>query len=201
MNIREGYIKFSYQWKQIDCNIPDKCYNELNKRRDKLYNLNLIGAYENGIGFGNISMRIPGSNKFYISSSGTGKYKKLLPKHYALVTGFNFNENSINCTGLHPASSESLTHAAVYESLYEVNAVVHIHHLKLWKKLKNKFPTTNPLIEYGTSDMAFEIVRIIQTNENQIVVMGGHKEGILSFGEDLPEAVEVLFSHYNQLKC
>jgi len=196
MNIKEGYIKFSCKWNKRICNISDMYFHVLNLNRNRLYNLNLIGMCENGIGFGNISMRIPNSNDFYITGSSTGKYSKLSKKHFSLVTDFDFNRNFVDCTGQFKASSESLTHAAVYVSSPKINAVVHVHHFNLWKKLKDKIPTTNPAVAYGTPEMAYEIMRIIQKNETEIVIMGGHEEGILTFGEDLPKAVEVLLSHY-----
>ena len=35
--------------------------------------MDLIGAYENGVGFGNISMRIKGGHQFVITGSATGE--------------------------------------------------------------------------------------------------------------------------------
>jgi L-ribulose-5-phosphate 4-epimerase len=77
----------------------------------------------------------------------------------------------------------------------DINAVLHIHHLQLWKKLLDTFPATNSNIEYGTPAMAREIVRLFkETNlaEQKIFAMAGHEEGIVSFGKDLNEAGQII---------
>jgi ribulose-5-phosphate 4-epimerase/fuculose-1-phosphate aldolase len=88
-----------------------------------------------------------------------------------------------------------LTHAAIYEASPKINGVIHIHNLQAWEKYKNKLPTTNENIEYGTPEMATEIFRLFrETNaiEEKIIIMGGHKEGIIVFGENLEEAGDKL---------
>jgi ribulose-5-phosphate 4-epimerase/fuculose-1-phosphate aldolase len=116
------------------------------------------------------------------------------------VLDYDIEKNYVKCTGKVKASSESLTHAAVYESDPAVQAVIHTHHDRMWKMLKNKLPTTDPQVEFGTPEMAHEIKRLMQQKEvriEKIIVMGGHKEGIITFGRDLDEAGEVLLKYYN----
>ena len=157
----EGYIKFDCTW--IEAEWPDKTIiNELNTWRQKLYNKQLIGAYDDGIGYGNISCRMS-DDTFLISGTATGNLKQLTDKHYTRVNGFDIANNSITCRGPIKASSESLTHAIIYASLPEVKAVVHIHNNSLWQKLRNKVPTTNPQVAYGTPEMANEISRLLET--------------------------------------
>jgi hypothetical protein len=69
---------------------------------------------------------------------------------------------------------------------------VHIHSRKLWEKYLDVLPTTNKGVQYGTPEMAIEIMRVIKIEETQIkkvIVMGGHFEGIISFGKTVEEAV------------
>ncbi len=195
--IDEGYIKFNCTWLK-DLPLPEKKLIELNKWRQKLYKLGLIGAYANGIGFGNISIRAS-KNSFIITGSATGHLPELTPNHYVLVTAYNLTKNSLTCQGPIKASSESLSHAVIYECLPETNCVIHIHNLKLWQELFNKAPTTDKKITYGTPEMAEEIKKLFKEtdiNKKKLLVMGGHEEGIISFGKDLQEAGHILLKNF-----
>jgi L-ribulose-5-phosphate 4-epimerase len=189
--MKDGYIKFTCNWMKKPININN--LSELNKWRNKLYKLELIGAYDNGIGFGNMSTRLK-NNSFIITGSATGNLKRLTKKHYSLVKDFNIKNNFLTCSGETKASSESLSHAIIYENYLKVNAVIHIHNLKLWNKLKNKFPTTDKKAKYGTPEMAFEIKKLLKKNKNQVIIMGGHKEGILAFGKNIEEAGNIILN-------
>jgi len=150
--IDEGYIKFNINWKEKELDFSLSDFYKLNFCRDKLFSLSLIGAYPNGIGFGNVSIRTIG-NEFIISGSATGNIKQLFKKDYSLVKDYNIKKNIIYCEGLTKASSESLSHAAVYESNPEIKAVIHIHNLGMWNKYKNNLPTTNEKAEFGTQKL------------------------------------------------
>jgi len=198
----DGYIKFQCDLEKTGVKIPDEIFKEINKWREKMYSLNLIGAYENGVGFGNISVKIPGTSMFYVSGSATGNFKTTGPEHYVLVTAYNFNRNSLKCSGPLPASSESLSHAAMYEADERIRAVIHIHHLGMWEKGINKYPTTNPEYSFGTPEIALDIAGLLKdetTRENGIIIMGGHKEGILFFGKSLEETGKISLKYYKKL--
>jgi len=193
----EGYIKFKCNWIKTSSILPKKLL-EINKWRNKLYDLGLIGVYDNGVGFGNISIRLL-KDTFMITGSATGNLRRLNENHYSLVNECNFMKNSLVCKGPVKASSESLSHAIIYECSAETNAVIHIHNLKMWEKFVDKLPTTNRDVTYGTPEMANEIKRLFtesDINNKKILVMGGHKEGIISFGKDLNEAGNILLSKY-----
>ena len=193
----EGYIKFKCNW-IISENEEDII--EINKWRQKLFDLNLIGAYDNGIGFGNISVKL--SDGFLITGSATGNIKELGKEHYVKVIDFDYKENTVDCIGPIKASSESLTHAAVYESDLSIKAVIHIHNKELWDKLINKVPTTSEKAEYGTIEIADEIKRLFKetdVRDKKIIAMAGHEEGIISFGKDLEEAGKVILEYFNEI--
>ena len=193
--MEEGYIKFNCKRIPSD-DIPlDKVVN-LNVWRKIMYDKGLIGMYPDGIGFGNISIRCD-ENSFLISGTATGGIPDLDKSHYALVTDYNLQTNSLICKGPINASSESLTHALIYESSPSTNAVIHIHNLDLWKRLMHKVPTSNEQVPYGTPEMANEIKRLFIETElkrEKIIVMGGHEEGIICFGRNLEEAANVLLN-------
>ncbi|MBI2004080.1 class II aldolase/adducin family protein [Candidatus Pacearchaeota archaeon] len=196
----EGYIKFNCEWiKDKPCLINKLV--EINKWRDKLYTLGFIGAYDNGIGFGNLSIRFK-KNNFIITGSATGNLHTLNETHYVLVNKYDFTKNSLTCKGPIKASSESLSHAMIYECSSDANAVLHIHNIDMWERFIDKLPTTNKDISYGTPAMAKEIKRLFiesNVNDEKIFVMGGHKEGIISFGKTLNEAGNILLSKFRML--
>ena len=95
------------------------------------------------------------------------------------------------CEGLILASSESLSHAAIFEADKEINAVIHIHNMEMWKTGLNKYPTTLAEYSFGTPEIALNIGELLEEDsirKNGIIIMGGHSEGILFFGKDLDEA-------------
>ena len=174
-------IKFNCDWIKTEITYD---ITEINKYRSLLYKKKLIGF--NNIGYGNISIRT--ENGFLISGSTTGKFPILTIEHYTEVIELDFEKNYIICRGPIKASSESLSHAALYTNP-KVNAVIHIHNLELWNKLIDKVPTTSENSEYGTPELAYEIMKLKSEN---IIAMGGHKEGILTFGNKFKDAYEAL---------
>lgn len=192
--IDEGYIKYQCHWLNRASIVAEDIV-ELNRWRDQLYQLGLIGRYDNGIGFGNLSWRLPQSNDFIISGTQTGGIAELKPEHYTKVIDFDWQNNYVSCEGLIRASSETLTHAAIYTALPQVQTVIHVHDRLLWQQLLNRYPTTDPNCAYGTPEMAREIIRLCQqpaTQAQQIIVMSGHEEGIITFGATLAESAKIL---------
>ncbi|AFM13064.1 class II aldolase/adducin family protein [Turneriella parva] len=159
--------------------------------RDRLFARGLIGVYPDGIGFGNVSARIPKTGHFFITGTQTGHLPKLRAEHIARVTGYSIAENRVECRGPVQASSESLTHAAVYELEPTIGAVIHIHQRELWRRALQHLPTTNASIPYGTPAMAREMQRLYkETNLKEVraLVMAGHEEGCITFGANLAQA-------------
>lgn len=197
----QGAVKFNCHWTQSGPVISDEQYEIINYWREVLFNMDLIGAYENGVGFGNLSMRNGSGNQFVITGSATGEIPELEPGHYVKVNSFNIDDNAVQCIGPLKASSESLTHAAIYSADSGTNAVIHVHSYELWSELIHKVPTTNPAMDYGTTGLAKDIGRLFSESdvfEKRIIVMAGDRAGILTFGQDLDEAVGVLMQYLNK---
>jgi L-ribulose-5-phosphate 4-epimerase len=168
---------------------------ELNAYRRKLLQLRLIGVDANGIGFGNLSIRDGTTKNFYITGSATGGKPELTLSDCARVVAYDFERNWVRYEGSAIASSESLTHAAVYESDTNAGATIHCHDSKLWAALLNQAPTSSNTVEYGTPEMAYEVLRLCNVTEvkrRKILVMAGHEGGIVAFGRDLEKAFAVL---------
>lgn len=195
--IGEGYIKFNCIRTNENISIPSETFDELSVWRQKMFENGLIGVYPDGIGYGNISVRAADGG-FYISGTATGSLAVLSQEHYALVNTWQTELNSLTCTGRINASAESLSHAAIYDSLPRAGAVIHIHHRQMWEKYINRVPTTRAAVCYGTPEMAFEIRKIVQnlnSGQDAILVMGGHEDGILAWGETLAQAGEIILKY------
>jgi L-ribulose-5-phosphate 4-epimerase len=168
---------------------------ELNACRRKFLELRLIGVDANGVGFGNLSVRDGATNNFYITGSATGGKTELTLADCARVVAYDFGKNWLRYEGSSIPSSESLTHAAVYESDSTAGSVIHCHDSTLWTALLNHAPTSSKAVEYGTPAMASEVARLFKITDVQsrkILVMAGHEGGIVAFGKDLEEAFAVL---------
>ena len=168
---------------------------ELNAYRRKLLDLHLIGVDANGVGFGNLSVRDGATDNFYITGSATAGIQELTLAHCTKVVVCDFARNQVRYEGSAMPSSESLTHAAIYESDATAGAIVHCHCSRLWTAVWNEAPATSKAAEYGTPEMAYDIMQLFTRTNAQtrkIVVMAGHEGGILTFGKDLEEAFAVL---------
>jgi L-ribulose-5-phosphate 4-epimerase len=179
----KGYIQFHCDW--TAAGPPEgPLVLALANWRDRLYRLGLIGVYPDGVGFGNVSGRRSGGG-FVISGTATGGVSSLGPEHFAEVTGYDIAANTLACRGPVRASSESLSHAGVYEADPTAGAVFHVHHLGLWKHFYGRLPTTVPTAEAGTPEMAWAIAKLLadpSVRARGVFVMGGHREGLMAFG-------------------
>jgi L-ribulose-5-phosphate 4-epimerase len=189
-----GYVKYRCEHRILP---PEEFsgFEELNRVRSRLRAMGFIGRYANGIGFGNVSIRAGASNEFFVSGTMTGGLEELIPAHYTKVVAWDFLRNWVQCEGPIQASSESMTHAAIYEQDAAARAVLHVHELELWKRLLHRVPTTRKDVEYGTPEMAAEMGRLFRESdvrERRILAMAGHEEGIFVFGGTPEEAFGVL---------
>ena len=200
MTIDEGYIKYQSRWSPGLAADVDTALT-LERSRRLLFAANLIGHYEDlNIGYGNISVRHTQPGQFLISGTQTGYLNRTSEQHYSLVIHYDIAKNEVSCTGPVQASSEAMTHAAIYELAEKIGAVVHVHSKTLWKKLLNRLPTTNSEVGYGTPEMAYEFRRLYEETDfcmEGLAVMGGHEEGLIAIGESLELATTRILSLYD----
>ncbi|MEB3213655.1 MAG: class II aldolase/adducin family protein [Leptolyngbyaceae bacterium] len=191
----EGVIKFSCTWESAQL-VDFPALGELITWRDRMFAAGFIGTYPDGIGYGNISLRLKG-HTFVISGTQTGHLDRTDASHYTLVDHWDIEQNTLHCTGPLKASSESLTHAALYAFSPAIQAVIHIHHRGLWQTHQGQLPTTRVTVPYGTPAMAHEMWRLFHEadlHHQHILVMAGHEEGLLAFDETLEAAAQRLLS-------
>ncbi len=185
----EGYIKFNCVWDESP--IPAEIdLKEINALRDAMVRMGGIGMLPGTeIGFGNVSRRLGAG--FLISGTQTGNISHLSESDYAFVSAWDFATNSLNCTGRRRASSESLSHAAVYDALPDVNFIAHIHHAQLWRAHLWKLPTTPEYAEFGTVELAMEITKICkEATFNGAIALAGHEDGLIFCGRTAEEVIE-----------
>lgn len=201
---REGVIKYTLDFESG----PRTAWAELaelNAWRQVLYRLALIGAdpdrYE-GLGFGNVSRRVgpfrgePRQRRFLISGTQTGHRDRLRAEHYVLVTECDPQRNRVAAKGPIKPSSESLTHGALYAVDAQLRAVLHAHSPDIWQAaMELGLPVTDHRVAYGTPAMAEEMQRLYrqpEVRDGGVIVMGGHPDGVVSFGAGLSVAGNVM---------
>jgi ribulose-5-phosphate 4-epimerase/fuculose-1-phosphate aldolase len=191
VTLDEGYVKYRSHWSPGPV-ADTAAVRLLEKWRRPLFVAGLVGHYEKyDVGFGNISIRDTEPGQFLITGTQTGKVAHTTAAHYSLVTGFDIDRNEVSCTGPVAASSEAMTHAALYELDASIAAIVHVHSRSLWDRYLHVLPTTDVAVAYGTPEMATELKRLFREtvfSTDGIAVMGGHDEGLISIGTSLQQA-------------
>jgi|KBSSwiStaDraftv2_1062776.scaffolds.fasta_scaffold267008_2 L-ribulose-5-phosphate 4-epimerase len=194
----EGVIKFGCTWIEKPP-LPAWRIEALEAWRARLYAHGLVGYdMEARVGYGNLSMRDPESRAILVTGTQTGHLPKLGPEHYTLLTDYDIDSNRVTCAGPIQASSESLTHLALYELGEACNAVVHVHDERAWRALLGRVPTTAPGVAYGTPAMARELQRLYRDealDRVRIAIMHGHDGGLIAFGGDMDAAGGVMLAH------
>ncbi|MCX7880281.1 MAG: class II aldolase/adducin family protein [Ignavibacteria bacterium] len=183
----EGYIKFKLELIEEEIEHFPLIY-ELTKFRSTLWDLGLIGTIGN-VSYGNLSHRLD-DKKFIITGTNTGAKRLLDYSDFVVVIDYDIENNFVLCKGRTKPSSETLTHSAVYKALPKINVVLHFHNKVLWETFRLVKPTTSSAVDYGSVGLAREITKIcnkINHKEEQLIVLGGHKDGILTFSENINE--------------
>jgi ribulose-5-phosphate 4-epimerase/fuculose-1-phosphate aldolase len=185
-SIDDGYIKYVSECRDGEVSWSQSL-EALNRSRTDLFDLGHIGVYPNGVGFGNLSVRTVGS-QFVITGSATGSSRVLQHAQFSLVESFSIANNTVKSRGTLHASSESMTHGAIYLSHPGVHCVIHIHSRLLFDTLLLQgYPATAANIPYGTPAMAHAVQQLVlaQPSMPAAFVMAGHDEGVMAYGTDV----------------
>ena len=203
---REGVTKFRLAFKKKPP-LPPAAVSALEGWRKILYRLGLIGqdpARYEGVGFGNLSRRLPEwdgpgrSVPFLVTGTRTGHLQELNENYYSVVLRCFPAENRIEAEGPVPPSSESMTHGTIYQLDPSVRGVMHIHSPDIWENAARlDLPSTPAGAAYGTPAMAREVERLCRDGalkRRKAFVMGGHRDGVVVFGGGLDECGRELIS-------
>lgn len=201
MMVDDGVIKYSSE--RVAGPVPvSAALQELNAARSTLFKLGLIGAYPDGIGYGNLSLREEGT-RFVISASATGAEPTLRLDQYCLVEDFSVERNWVRSRGDLPASSESMTHGAIYLAKPAVQCVVHVHSRALFDALLAQgVAHTGATIAYGTPAMARAVMQLVhaQSALPVLFVMAGHDEGVVAYGADVGSVTALLIDTLKRME-
>jgi hypothetical protein len=193
---QEGVVQFNLTFIPSDPPAAE-LIGKINSWRQIFYRLGLIGQDPDrygGLGFGNVSIRVASENgeSFLVSGTQTGGIIRLNPEHYAIVTACDPASNHVVAKGAVRPSSESLTHGALYRMDRSIGAVIHAHSPEIWHHaVAIGIPSTPRSVPYGTPEMAEAVGTLLQSTETgslQIFAMGGHEDGIVSFGRSIEAA-------------
>ncbi len=211
MESREGTIKFNQIFRKqspLDYNV----ISELDSWRKILYDHGLIGQDRlryGGAGYGNVSQRLPSydflknKNRFVITGTQTGGLSELNESHYTTVLEYYPEKNLVVAEGPIEASSESMTHGIIYDLDDSIRFIFHTHSPKIWRCAEIfKMPTTREDVEYGTPEMAEEVERLFKNTDvryKNILSMGGHEDGIISFGRTSFEAGTTMLDYLEKV--
>jgi ribulose-5-phosphate 4-epimerase/fuculose-1-phosphate aldolase len=156
--------------------------------------------------YGNASARLPpfgavpqGQRRFLVTGSRTARVPRVSLEHFALVERWDVGRNQVVSRGTVAPSSESLTHAALYDAAPSARVVLHGHAPEIWRNARALgVPATREDVPQGTPAMAREVQRVYRetaAGSLGILAMGGHEDGVLAFGRTAGEAGEALVRH------
>src|SRR5262245_13041291 len=162
----EGVIQFAVEHRIAE--LPERVHGDVARElaawREVLARLGLIGrdpGRYGGLGYGNVSARLGpfgdvgrGRRAFLVSGTQTGGLARLALAHFCRVESYDVVANRVASVGQIEPSSESLTHAALYDVAPEARAVLHGHAPELWRQAAAlHLPITAPAIAQGTVAM------------------------------------------------
>jgi ribulose-5-phosphate 4-epimerase/fuculose-1-phosphate aldolase len=200
----EGVIRFenSHEMRGLDERVHGETARVLSAWREILAGLQVLGQdpsrYE-GLGYGNVSARVGpfgdvprGRRRFLVTGTQTGGVARATLREFCLVESWDVERNQVASAGPAAPSSESLTHAALYDASPATRVVLHAHAPELWRQARALgLPVTYEGAANGTPAMAREVLRLYREgtlSSTRIAAMGGHADGIIVFGSTAEEA-------------
>jgi hypothetical protein len=172
--------------------------SDLERWRGKLRSQGWLGQKPDrygGLGFGNVSRKLD-DEAVLISGSQTGYLDELTLSQYVSILNYDPDTNCIRCRGRIQPSSETFTHLAIYESDSTARFVFHTHSPEIWRARSIlDLPTTHPKFECGTVGLFHAVIELLNDRRmcrKGILAIGGHEDGIMSWGTTADEAGCVL---------
>ena len=205
----EGVIHFSadHVYEALPARRVSGVLSELAAWRSILAGLSIVGQRPDrydGAGYGNLSGRLGpfpgrrGARPFLVSGTQTGGLECVSSSDFALVSRYDSLRNRVVSRGPIEPSSESMTHGAIYDLGPHIRFVFHVHCPLIWRAARTlKLPISDGRIPYGTPGMAAEIARLARETtllDRKILAMGGHEDGVITFGRTPIAAGQVLMS-------
>ena len=196
----EGVIRFHYQLEErCEPVLPSRTLDELRAWREIMRRLGLLGQRPDryqGLGFGNISVRCPQrSAEFVITATQTSGVDVLEDRHLTRVRDHDLTEFRVTAAGPLPPSSESLTHAMIYQLTDGVDAIVHVHSPEIWHRADAiGLPTTPEQVSYGSPAMAQATRKLLEEHRERPLSFAtlGHGDGVCACAASVAAAAAAL---------
>lgn len=212
----EGVIRFQAKHRiaALESEVHGAAAHSVLAWRDQLVLAGLVGrdpSRYGGVGFGNLSGRLPpfpglpGRRPFLITGTQTGGRRSLTLEDLCVVTRYDFESNSVESFGPVQPSSESMTHGVLYDADPAIRFVFHGHSPAIWERARALgLPATEPRAGCGTPAMCREVQLLLgipDVARGRLLVMGGHRDGVLAFGETAEEAGQALLDLLSRALC
>lgn len=186
----EGVIQFEYDLEPATGPPVEACIlKTLLAWRTVLRRLRLLGQTPGrygGLGYGNLSVRHPERpGEFVITASQTGAIRELDAEGLCRIRAFDLARFRVSAAGVRPPSSESLSHAMIYDADPGVGWVFHVHSPEIWHRAEAlDIPATGADVPYGSPAMAAAVAQVLAANNERPLafVTPGHEDGVFACG-------------------
>ena len=198
----EGVIQFEFDLEQaLGPPAEARVLRTLLAWRTVLRRLRLLGQEPGrygGLGYGNLSVRDPERpREFVITASQTSGIRNLDAGGLCRIRDFDFARFRVSAAGTRPPSSESLSHAMIYDADPDVGWVFHVHSPEIWRRAEAlDIPATAADVAYGSPAMAGAVAELLATNNERPLtfVTLGHEDGVFACGGNAGETGASLVS-------
>ena len=149
-----------------------------------------------GAGFGNLSSRdLERPEELVITASQTAGAPALFEESLVRITHCNPARFWVDAIGHQPPSSETLTHATIYQAAPEIEWVFHVHSPEIWQRHADlELPATPEEVTYGSPAMAEAVSLLLSRHRARplVFVTLGHEDGVFACGGSADETGSVL---------
>ena len=185
----EGVIRFDYALQPPSRPIDGNLAQSLLAWRTMLRRLELLGQRPDrygGLGYGNLSRRVPsGNGAFIITASQTSGIAEAGLGELVRVNRCSFDDFQMEAEGRLPPSSEAMTHAMVYAADPSLHWVLHGHSPEIWRNAAALgLPAIAADVEYGSRSMVAAVAALLNANPARplVFVTLGHEDGVFACG-------------------
>ena len=196
----EGVIQFGYELESAtEPPAGAPVLQTLLAWRAVLRRLGLLGQTPGrygGLGYGNLSARDPERpGEFVITASQTGGIRDLDASGLCRILNYDLAGFRVSAAGTRPPSSESLSHAMIYQADPGVWWVFHVHSPEIWRRVAAlAIPAIGADVAYGSPAMASAVAVVLATNSERPLtfVTLGHEDGVFACGRTAGETGTLL---------
>jgi hypothetical protein len=172
------------------------------KTRERLYSLGLIGAYDSGISFGNVSIRYKKKNSYVTTATQTGEFPKLNAKYFSLIKKIDIDKLNITAIGSSKPNLESIIDGVLYRLDENINAVIHIKNEKIVNFLLDTSCLNMGYCSCKANEIIEDILKVYKSIDpmlNNVFIIKGEFDGAVVFGKSLKHAEKTLYRIINEL--